>query len=83
MIGSFFTHDHIGRGDPPYRLSILLEIGLGIDIESLVEDTRKCRVDMLHDEAFRAFKSLIEIYRSDHRFEGISEDIRIIMPLCE
>ena len=83
MIRTFLTHDCIGRSDTPYCLSIFLEVGLRIDVESLLEDIRKGRVDMCEYELLGELKPSIEIESPDHRFECIGEDVGILISTCE
>lgn len=83
MVGALLTHDRIGRCDAPYRLCILLEIRLRVYIERLIEYAREGRVDMFHDKCLYHLESLVEIESSDECFEGIGEDVGILMSLRE
>ena len=69
--------------DPPDCLSMLLEKRLGIYEKCLLENMCKSRVDMSEEELLHDFESLIEIEGARDRFEGIGEDIWILMASCD
>jgi hypothetical protein len=79
VILSFFFEYLIERSNSPYSLRNLLEIGLWIDIESLLDDMINGRIDMLEYKLLSDLKSLCKIESSNQSFKRIGENIWIFM----
>ena len=83
MILSLLIDDSIERSLSPDPLSHLLEVGLRIDIESLMEDALESPIDMSRNKCSYHLHTKIEIDRSEDCFEGIRQNIGILMSCSE
>ena len=59
---------------------MFLEEGLWIYKESLIEDMRKCRVDVCEEKLLSNLEPLIQVERTRDSLESIGKYIWILMP---